>query len=154
VGVSDHTTTPKRAPYLQPHLLAFVMLGGAAGATSRWQVSAAFPSSPEHWPWATFAINIVGSLLLGLLLETMLRSGPDAGWRRGIRVGVGTGFLGGFTTYSTFIVETDRLVSTGHLWVGAAYAAVSLVVGVFAALAGISLARSLRPTRPTVGSAR
>ncbi|NYI42742.1 fluoride efflux transporter FluC [Demequina lutea] len=152
--MSDHATVPRRAPYLQPQLLAFVMLGGAAGATARWQVSAAFASKPEHWPWATFAINIVGSLLLGLLLETTLRSGPDAGWRRGIRVGVGTGFLGGFTTYSTFIVETDRLVSTGHLWVGAAYAAVSIIVGVVAAMAGIALARTLRQPRPKAGSAR
>lgn len=159
MAVSDHVTRPERAAYLQPRLLALVMLGGAAGSTARWQLSQAFARGPEHWPWATFAINVVGSLLLGLLLETLLRGGPDAGWRRGIRVGVGTGLLGGFTTYSTFIVETDRLVATGHLWVAAAYAAVSVVLGVLAALAGIALARialarTLLQSRPKAGNAR
>jgi len=154
VAVSDQVTGLERAPYMRPRMLALVMLGGAVGVTARWQVNEAFTPKPGHWPWATFAINVVGSVLLGLLLETLLRSGPDAGWRRGIRVGAGTGLLGGFTTYSTFIVETDRLVAAGHPWIGAAYALVSIVVGVAAAVAGIALARRLRPSRSNVGSAR
>lgn len=151
--MTEHPPAPRRAPYLQPRLLALVGLGGAIGATARWQVSEAFPWTPGDWPWATFTVNVVGSLLLGLLVETMLRSGPDAGWRRGVRVGVGTGLLGGFTTYSTFIVETDRLVSTGHVWMGISYAMVSVAVGVVAALAGIVLARVFRPSLASTGSA-
>lgn len=152
MAVSDPVTRPARPAFLQPGLLALVMVGGAAGTAARWQLSQTFTPEPEHWPWVTFTINVVGSLLLGLLLETLLRSGPDAGWRRGVRVGIGTGLLGGFTTYSTFVVETDLLVASGHLWVGAAYAVVSILVGVLAALGGIALARTLRPSRPEVGS--
>lgn len=154
MGVSERASVRTGAPYLQPRLLALVVLGGAAGASARWQVSEALPWTPGGWPWATFAINVVGSLLLGLLLETLLRVGPDTGWRRGVRVGVGTGLLGGFTTYSTFIVETDRLIATGNLWLGIAYAAVSVVVGFLAALAGVVVARMFRPPIATVGSAR
>lgn len=154
MAVSDAVTRPERAPYLQPRSLALVMLGGAAGTTVRWQLSEAFAPAPGHWPWSTFAINVGGSLLLGLLLEALLRGGPDAGWRRATRVGVGTGLLGGFTTYSTFIVETDRLVSTGHAWVGGAYAAGSIVIGIAAAMAGIALARTLRPSGSTDGTAQ
>ncbi len=154
MAVSDAVTRPTRPAFLQPGLLALVMVGGAVGTAARWQLSQAFPAEPGQWPWATFTINVVGSLLLGLLLETLLRSSPDSGWRRGIRVGIGTGLLGGFTTYSTFIVETDRLIATGHPWVGATYAVVSILVGVLAALAGIALARMLRPSRPPTGSAR
>lgn len=153
MAVSDQVRRPKRAPYMQPRMLALVAIGGAAGTTARWQVSDTFAPDPGHWPWATFTINIVGSLLLGLLLETLLRSGHDAGWRRGVRVGVGTGLLGGFTTYSTFIVETERLVSTGHPWIGGAYAAVSIVVGSLAAFAGIALARTVLQSRFKKGSA-
>ncbi|WP_291381157.1 CrcB family protein [Demequina sp.] len=151
--MSDQVTGFHRAPYMRPRMLALVMLGGAVGVTARWHVSEAFAPQPGQWPWATFLINVVGSLLLGLLLETLLRSGPDAGWRRGIRVGVGTGLLGGFTTYSTFIVETDRLVATDHLWTGVAYPLVSVVVGVLAAVAGIAVARTFRPPRSTTGGA-
>lgn len=154
MAVSDQVTRFERAPYMRPRMLALVMVGGAVGVTARWQVSQAVATKPGHWPWATFAINVVGSLLLGLLLETLLRGGPDAGWRRGVRVGAGTGLLGGFTTYSTFIVETDRLVAAGHVGTGVAYALVSVVVGVLAAIAGITLARRLRPPRPTTGGAR
>jgi CrcB protein len=130
-----------------------VILGGGAGTTARWSLGRAFAPEPGHWPWVTFAINLIGSFLLGLLLETLLRSGPDVGWRRAVRVGAGTGVLGGFTTYSTFVVETDRLVATGHAWTGGAYAVASILLGVLAALAGIALARTLPPLRLGSGSA-
>jgi len=154
VAVSDQVSRPERAPYMQPRMLALVLLGGAVGSTARWRVSQTFAPHPGDWPWATFTINVAGSFLLGLLLEAMLRSGADAGWRRGVRVGVGTGLLGGFTTYGTFIVETERLVSTGHPWIGGAYAVVSIIVGSLAALAGIVLARTLLQPRFRTGSAR
>jgi len=143
VAVSTGKAKPQRPPYAQPRLLTLVMLGGAAGTTARWYLSQTFEPGPGRWPWVVFAINLVGSFLLGLLLEALLRGGPDAGRRRAIRVGVGTGVIGGFTTYSTFIVETDQLIAAGHLWVGGAYAVVSILLGVLAAFAGIALARAL-----------
>ncbi|MDA8439098.1 MAG: CrcB family protein [Propionibacterium sp.] len=144
------TDTPMmiaRPTYRQPRLLALVVLGGAVGTTARWSLGQAFATAPGHWPSVTFAINLIGSFLLGLLLETLVRSGPDAGWRRAVRVGIGTGILGGFTTYSTFVVEVDRLMATGHAWTGGAYAVLSILIGVLAAVAGIGLARTLPPVR-------
>jgi CrcB protein len=153
VEVTGPPMVSVRPPYRQSRLLALVVLGGAAGTTARWSLGQALAPSPGHWPWVTFAINLIGSFLLGLLLETLIRSGPDGGWRRAVRVGVGTGVLGGFTTYSTFVVEVDRLIATGHGWTGGAYAVVSILIGVLAALAGIRLARTLPPVRLRSGSA-
>lgn len=140
-----------RPPYRQPRLLVLVVFGGAIGTTARWEVGRALPLAAGHWPWATFVINVAGSFLLGLLLEVILRRGAEVGWRRDVRVGVGTGILGGFTTYSTFVVETDRLIASGHAVTGVAYAVGSVAAGVLAALMGTLLARVLTPERPGQG---
>nr|WP_206715178.1 CrcB family protein [Cellulosimicrobium arenosum] len=121
-------------------LAGLVALGGAVGATVRALLEHVLAPVPGSWPWTTFAINVVGSFALGALLETLVRSGPDSGWRRGVRLGCGTGVLGGFTTYSTFVVEAERLLTGGHAPLGVAYALVSVVVGIGAACAGIALA--------------
>ncbi len=89
------------------------------------------------FPVATFAINVVGAFLLGALLEALAHHGPDTGRRRMLRLGLGTGVLGGFTTYSTLTVET----ATRTPGVGAAYLAASVLLGVLAGVAGIVAAR-------------
>ena len=132
----------RRTPLLA--LAGLVALGGAVGTTARALLEQAFAPAPGSWPWTTFWINLAGSFVLGALLETLLRSGPDAGWRRGVRLGCGTGVLGGFTTYSTFAVEVERLASGGHIALGAAYALGSVVLGVAAAVGGIALAAAVR----------
>lgn len=116
---------------------SLVAAGGAVGALGRALLENALPAASGAWPWTTFTVNVVGSLVLGALLETLLRSGPDRGRRRLVRLGCGTGLLGGFTTYSSFAVEVVRLAQDGHAAVGAAYALVSVLAGVLAALAGI-----------------
>jgi len=121
--------------------LVLILLGGAVGTSVRAWLEGAWPAQPGAWPWTTFWINIGGSLLLGLLLEGLAVSGPDAGWRRGVRLGVGTGVLGGFTTYSTFAVESVERLRDGSWPVGATYALVSVVVGILAAGAGLRLGR-------------
>ena len=130
-----------RPAYRQPTLLGLVVVGGALGTMVRWSLGTAFPVPPGTFPWTTFSINVVGSLLLGLLLESLVRSGPDEGWRRGLRLGAGTGVMGGFTTYSTFMVEAALLVRGGHVALGAVYVAGSVAAGVTAALAGMLVAR-------------
>lgn len=120
-----------------------VAAGGALGTTIRAALENAAPAAPGGWPWTTFAINLLGSFVLGVLLETLVRSGPDEGWRRRVRLGCGTGVLGGFTTYSTFVIEAERLLTGGHVAIGAAYALVSVVVGIACALLGIALVRRL-----------
>jgi CrcB protein len=94
-------------------------------------------------PWTTLTINVAGSLLLGALLEALARTGADEGWRRSARLTLGTGVLGGFTTYSTFAVETvQRLTPAAH-FVGLAYAVASVVLGASAAAIGYLLARRI-----------
>jgi fluoride exporter len=119
-----------------------VLVGGAIGTAARAALESAFPAQPGGWPWTTFAINVTGSFLLGLLLETLSRRGPDAGLRRYLRLGLGTGVMGGYTTYSTFAVETVRLLGLGGgaVVVGLGYALGSVVLGLAAAFAGMWVA--------------
>lgn len=121
-----------------------VATGGAVGTLARWLLESAFTAEPGRWPWATFWINLGGSLLLGVLLEWLVRGGPDHGRRRAVRLGVGTGLLGGFTTYSTFVLEIVGLAQGGHAVLGFAYALVSVALGVVAAGVGIGLATTSR----------
>ncbi len=120
-------------------LAALVAVGGALGATARAELAAAFPATTGHWAWTTFWINIAGSALLGALVETLHRCGPDNGWRRCVRLGAGTGLIGGFTTYSTFAVEVERLAADRRLDLAAGYAVGSVVLGIAAACAGIAM---------------
>jgi CrcB protein len=107
------------------------------GTALRAVTEAALPTA--GLPVATFGINVLGSFLLGALLEALRHRGTDTGARRLLRLGLGTGLLGGFTTYSTFAVETVALPPA----LGAGYLVSSLVLGAAAALAGILLGRRL-----------
>lgn len=123
-------------------LVGLVFVGGALGTALRAGLEDAF-AQPTGWPWATFAINLVGSFVLGLLLERLVRGGPDEGRRRAVRLGCGTGILGGFTTYSTFVLEVERLATDGETVVAVAYPLVSVVLGLALAAAGMTLAARL-----------
>lgn len=152
MAVTPPALSRARHPYRDPRLLGLVLVGGALGTFVRYAIEHAFPVGPGAWPWATFVINLCGALVLGALLEGLLRTGPDEGWRRLVRVGVGTGVLGGFTTYSTFAVEADLLVRDGHALLAAGYALGSVVLGATAAVLGMLLAARLasRPARAAV----
>jgi CrcB protein len=97
-------------------LLAVVALGGAVGASSRWLVSEELPADPGGFPWATFAINVSGSLLLALLpVVAVVRRHPL------LPPLLGSGVLGGFTTLSTYSEETRALLAGGHSALAASY---------------------------------
>lgn len=109
--------------------LALVMLGAAVGAPSRWALDRFVQTRrPSLFPWGTFAINVLGSLLLGLIVGAAAPASLVAL--------LGTGFCGGFTTFSTFSYETVRMVEQGHGRRAALYAAASLGVGLLAATLG------------------
>lgn len=116
--------------------LLLVAVLGAAGALSRYAIGTAAGSTT--FPWPTLAINVAGCLALGVVLAV----GP-AKWSPELTTGVGVGFLGGFTTFSTFGVETQTLVRDERLGAAAAYVALSVLLGVVAAYAGTTLGRSL-----------
>lgn len=126
---------------VDPRWLVIIFCGAALGTTLRSVLETVFTPAAGQWPWVTFWINVTGSLLLGALLEGIAESGRDTGWRRGLRLGVGTGVLGGFTTYSTFAVETVLLFRSGHWLLASGYALASVVTGVAAAVLGVRLVR-------------
>lgn len=110
-----------------------VVLGGAAGTLSRYGVDEAFVGD-GLFPLATFMVNVVGAFALGLLIAALLTHESDT-----LRLLIGTGFLGGFTTYSALALETDVLLRGDHVVVGLAYAVGSALAGVAAAIAGIAI---------------
>ncbi|GCE77427.1 hypothetical protein CBZ_24830 [Cellulomonas biazotea] len=128
-------------------LTALVFVGGAVGTSARALLEQAFAPEAPAWPWVTFAINLAGSFVLGVLLHVLARAGQDTGWRRDVRVGCGTGILGGFTTYSTFVLEVDRLLRDGQAAVGLLYAVVSVVAGIALAVLGVRAATQVRRPR-------
>jgi CrcB protein len=93
-----------------------VAVGGAVGALARWGLTEAFPSDPDAFPWATFAINVVGSFALALLpaLAVVRR-------RRLLAVGLGPGVLGGFTTLSAYSEQTRALLDHDRTGTAALY---------------------------------
>jgi CrcB protein len=116
----------------------WVALAGSAGALARFGLDGGIRRRwPTTFPWATLVINVTGSLLLGLVTGLVLfRGEPDA-----LRTIVGTGFCGGYTTFSTASVETVRLLQTGRRRQAATNAVSSLLLTVLAGGAGLALAR-------------
>ncbi|MHA6512638.1 FluC/FEX family fluoride channel [Tessaracoccus sp. Z1128] len=142
------TTTPGPA-YLRPSLIGLVALGGAAGTALRHAIESAFGASAGEFPWATFAINVTGAMILGALLESLALVRAEGGRRRVLQLTLGTGLLGGYTTYSTFVLETLTLGRAGDVALAATYAAASLLAGFIAALAAMTaLRRIVRAARP------
>src|ERR1043165_3469523 len=116
----------------------FVGIGGAAGSMARYGVSllvSRVVSSP--FPWATFLINVVGCLLIGLLFGL---SGRSLWLQAGGMLLLASGFCGGFTTFSTFALENINLLQKGQSMVGLLYTAASLVIGLLLCRLGIWLA--------------
>lgn len=121
---------------------AIVALGGAVGTLGRHGVNE-WLASDRLFPLATFTVNISGAFLLGLLLTGLAMRGRQDGLRRDVRLLLGTGFLGGFTTYSTLAVETETLLRNDHVGLALAYGAGSAAIGLIAALAGAMTARAV-----------
>ena len=115
-----------------------VWLGGTLGTGVRVMITSAAPAAAI--PIATFFINVVGAFILGLLLEGLTRPGPRPRARL-IRRLAGTGFLGGFTTYSALALQVVDLQRAGSGGLAVAYAVGSLLLGTAAAGVGILLGR-------------
>ena len=115
-----------------------VVIGGAVGSGLRYLLSAAVPTSPDGFPWATFAVNIAGSFVLGILSGLAVKS--DVLSRTSLLL-LGTGLCGGFTTFSALSMEGIALMEAGHLWLAASYLGGSLVGGLAAAALGIGAVR-------------
>ena len=129
-------------------LVPVVAIGGVIGALARWTLDTAIPrTEPSQWPWATLAINLSGSFVLGLLLVALLLRVPAtlsessrlARWSRPFLI---TGILGGFTTFSAYAMQVRDLVASGNVVHGLLYAVISVVGGVVAVAVGSMIARA------------
>ncbi|MGW4867531.1 fluoride efflux transporter CrcB [Streptomyces chartreusis] len=117
----------------QAPVVAVVATGGALGATARYALAQWWPVQPGGFPWATFWINVIGCAVIGVFMVIITEVSAA---HRLVRPFFGTGVLGGFTTFSTYAVDIQRLVDDGHPRTGLAYLAATLV----AALTAVRLA--------------
>lgn len=129
----------KWPPYFTPTFILVVFVGGCAGTVARYGISVAMPTAGD-WPTGILCINLSGALLLGMLLEGLSRLGPDEGARRIVRLAAGTGFLGAFTTYSTFAVGAVTLLANGESASAVGYMIATVGGGLLCSMLGIWLA--------------
>jgi len=131
------------SPVSQLVASSYVALGGAIGAllryqTGRWMTWWLGPNTMTAFPWATLTVNVLGSLVMGLLAGYLARHGQGGEqWRLFLGVGV----LGGFTTFSAFSLELMLLIERGQAAQGLIYAAVSVLAGLTALYLGLILMR-------------
>jgi CrcB protein len=121
-----------------------VAVFGAIGSVSRYAVSAwAGGVFGDRLPFGTLIVNVVGSLLIGFIMHVGLASGAIP---QGLRVPVVIGFLGAFTTFSSFSYETMRFFSTGNTGAAVVNMAANLILCLFATGAGFLVARAMLDT--------
>ena len=116
-----------------------VMLGGAIGAGLRYITGVLLmPRMQGGWPWATFAVNLLGGFAMGLLAAHLMKGnvGETA------RLFVGVGILGGFTTFSAFSLENWQMIERGNWALAGGYALASVIGSIMALGSGIWMARA------------
>jgi CrcB protein len=117
--------------------LVAIYVGGVFGALARVGLSEATPHGPDGWPWATFAVNMIGALLLGYFV-TRLRDHPEDSLTHPFLT---TGICGTLTTFSTLQLELFEMIDAGHLGLATAYVGATLVAGFAFVRLGIALER-------------
>ena len=133
-------------PSLSPLVATLnVAVGGAFGAALRYQLGRSMtrwlgPDAVTAFPWATLAVNTLGSLLMGFLAGWLAFRGGEGGEQ--LRLLLGIGLLGGFTTFSAFSLELVMLIQRGQLALAAIYALLSVALGVSGLFAGLVLMRA------------
>jgi fluoride exporter len=115
-------------------VLLTIAAGGAIGSVARWAVGHALPHRPGELAVATVAVNVVGALALGVLMVFILEVWPPT---RLVRPFLGVGVLGGFTTFSTYALDTTDLLRLGRPATAAVYLFGTLLVGLLASWAGL-----------------
>jgi CrcB protein len=123
-------------PRIHTRVVTAVAAGGASGALARWGVAEALPHASGEFPWATAMTNVLGCFLIGVLMVVVIERLPE---QRLVRPFLGTGILGGFTTFSTYAVDTRALMAADRPGLAAAYVVGTLVVGLLAVVLGLRL---------------
>ncbi len=119
-------------------VIAVVALGGILGACARYAIALAHPLPADGFPWPTLLINVVGCAVIGAFMTVLTEV-----WRahRLVRPFFGTGVLGGFTTFSTYAVDIQRLMLAGRAPAALGYLAATLLAAMAAVWAGATAAR-------------
>lgn len=123
--------------------LIVIGLGCAIGGMSRYGLSEGL----HHWlgrsfPWGTLCVNLLGSLLMGIgFIILVERPLFNVGLSQHLRLFLLVGLLGGFTTFSTFSIDTIHLLENGHLLISSLYIIISVILCVLAAYTGLTLTR-------------
>lgn len=120
-------------------VLAVVAVGGSAGSLLRYGASVAWPVVTGAFPWTTLLINVLGCFAIGVLMFVI----TELGAHRLARPFLGVGVLGGFTTFSTYVIDAANLVLTGHIAVAALYLVATVIGAMGAVVAGLQGARAV-----------
>jgi CrcB protein len=117
-----------------------VIIGGAVGSAARYLVGRlALGWLGPDYPWGTLAVNLLGGFLMGALAGTLARAGGN----EHTRLLIGVGVLGGFTTFSSFSLETVNMIERGDWGMALTYALVSVIGSVLALFGGLYLIRAV-----------
>ncbi|MFP5345553.1 MAG: fluoride efflux transporter FluC [Actinomycetes bacterium] len=121
-------------------VLGVVAGGGALGSAGRWWLAATFPHEPDAFPWATFWTNVSGGFALGALMVLVTEVWPPS---RYLRPFLGVGVLGGFTTFSTYMLDTRALLVGEQPLLAGVYLFGTLLAGLLAVWSAMALTRTL-----------
>jgi len=138
-GVTVRASTRRPSAWHgQGPVVAVVALGGGIGASARYGASLVWPAQSGGFPWTTFWVNVVGCAVIGVFMVVI----TDV-WaaHRLVRPFFGTGVLGGFTTFSTYAVDMQKLVDAGHPRTGLVYLAATLLAALTAVWLAVTTAR-------------
>ncbi|MEY9943736.1 CrcB family protein [Kitasatospora sp. GAS1066B] len=118
--------------------VAVVAVGGVLGAEARYEAGRLWPTAAGCFPWTTLLINVLGCLVIGAFLVAITEGRPA---HRLVRPFFGTGVLGGFTTFSTYCVDIQRLLARGEAGTAFGYLALTLVTAMVAVAGGAGATR-------------
>lgn len=124
-------------------VLAAISAGGAAGASARYGASLLWPAAPGAFPWATFWVNVLGCVLIGVLMVLVSEAGRSASAHPLVRPFLGVGVLGGFTTFSTYALDFSRLLEREESGTALAYAGGTVLGALGAVWVGASVTRTV-----------
>lgn len=125
-------------------VLAVIALGGALGSLARWGVGRLILHDTGQLPWSTLVENVAGAFVLGALMVLLLEVWPPS---RLVRPFLGVGVLGGFTTFSTYMLDTQDLLRAGRPGAALGYLFATLLLGLVASWAGVALTRGVVEAR-------
>ncbi|WP_158894330.1 fluoride efflux transporter CrcB [Amycolatopsis anabasis] len=140
--MADHppAVTARRSPAERWDVLLAIAVGGALGSLARYQLSVAFPHARGEFALSTLLCNVVGCLLIGVLMAVITGApGPH----RLLRPFLGVGVLGGFTTFSTYVVDAIDSAATGHPRIAVLYALGTVAASLVSVLLGLAPTRAL-----------